>query len=74
MESAEERLDQITMSSDIKLLLYLLRYANQSYYESFIPGPKLKFLRQLERILHRPEQGATGGADGSRPVRGSSGQ
>jgi len=34
VESAEERLDNITLSSDIKLLLYLLRYANQAHYES----------------------------------------
>jgi len=34
IESAEERLDNITLSSDIKLLLYLLRYANQAHYES----------------------------------------
>jgi len=34
VESAEERLDRITMSSDIKLLLYLLKYANEAHYES----------------------------------------
>ena len=34
IESAEERLNKITLSSDIKLLLYLLHYANQAHYES----------------------------------------
>lgn len=34
VELAEERLAKITMDTDIKLLLYLLRYANHSYYES----------------------------------------